>query len=306
MGISMNVKQYVQDLDLSDGDKHRGKCPECNRYNTFTASNNSGKLLWNCYANSCKIAGATNIHMSVDEIKERMKKFKIFSSQNSLNNLDKDGDLAIRRQYVAPKKENTFQLPEWIVPHLPFDTDLEDSPKAIIDKFCEMYGLWAEDLELHYDIKENRIVFPIEDNGKIVDAVGRTIDDTVVPKWKRYGTYAEGFIRGQHNLAVVVEDVISACVVETLGATGVAILGTSLSADHIQALRSFKRVIVALDPDAAAKTIEYTKILKANNIQALALKLLDDIKYRKEEDILFLTNTIKDFNGTFPHKEFIK
>ena len=135
---------------------------------------------------------------------------------------------------------------------------------------------------------------------------GRAVDDSVVPKWKRYGTYAEGFIRGQHNLAVVVEDVISACVVETLGATGVAILGTSLNANHIEGLRSFKRVIVALDPDAAAKTIEYTKILKANNIQALALKLLDDIKYRKEEDILFLTNTIKEFNGTFPHKELIK
>ena len=54
------------------------------------------------------------------------------------------------------------------------------------------------------------------------------------------------------------------------------------------------------------RTIEYTKILKANNVQAIALKLLDDIKYRKDEDILFLTNTIKDFNGTFPHKEFIK
>ena len=34
----MNVKQYVQDLDLSDGDKHRGKCPECSRSNTFTAT----------------------------------------------------------------------------------------------------------------------------------------------------------------------------------------------------------------------------------------------------------------------------
>ena len=197
-------------------------------------------------------------------------------------------------------------MPEYLVPHNTYDPGMDDSHHAIINKFCEMYKLWAEDLDLYYDIKEDRIVFPVQDNGAIVDAVGRAIDDSVVPKWKRYGTYAEGFIRGQHQLAVVVEDVISACVVETLGATGVAILGTSLNANHIEGLRSFKRVIVALDPDAAAKTIEYTKILKANNIQALALKLLDDIKYRKEEDILFLTNTIKEFNGTFPHKELIK
>ena len=66
-----------------------------------------------------------------------------------------------------------------------------------------MYKLWAEDLDLYYDVKENRIVFPVEDNGKIVDAIGRATDDSVVPKWKRYGTYAEGFIRGQHNLAVI-------------------------------------------------------------------------------------------------------
>ncbi len=294
----MNIKQYVQDLDLSDGDKHRGKCPECNRSNTFTATNNAGKLLWNCYANSCKISGATNIHMSVDEIRKRMKEFKVeefnvfYTEENDKN--------------INVKLPEVFEMPKYLVPHNTYDPGMDDSHHAIINKFCEMYGLWAEDLDLYYDIKEDRIVFPVQDNGAIVDAVGKAIDDSVVPKWKRYGTYAEGFIRGQHQLAVVVEDVISACVVETLGATGVAILGTSLNANHIEGLRSFKRVIVALDPDAAAKTIEYTKILKANNIQALALKLLDDIKYRKEEDILFLTNTIKEFNGTFPHKELIK
>ena len=286
----MNVKQYVQDLDLSDGDKHRGKCPVCNRHNTFTATNNLGKLLWNCYANSCKISGGSYIHMSVDEIRKRMKDFKI------------DKNIPV----INVKLPEVFEMPEYLVPHNTYDPGMDDSHHAIINKFCEMYKLWAEDLDLYYDIKEDRIVFPVQDNGAIVDAVGRAIDDSVVPKWKRYGTYAEGFIRGQHQLAVVVEDVISACVVETLGATGVAILGTSLNANHIEGLRSFKRVIVALDPDAAAKTIEYTKILKANNIQALALKLLDDIKYRKEEDILFLTNTIKEFNGTFPHKELIK
>ena len=283
----MNVKQYVQDLDLSDGDKHRGKCPVCNRHNTFTATNNLGKLLWNCYANSCKISGGSYIHMSVDEIRKRMKEFKIDKDINTIN----------------VKLPEVFVMPEYLVPYTAYDGNSND---ALIYEFCDGYGLWAADLDLYYDIKEDRIVFSVQDNGVIVDAVGRALDDSVVPKWKRYGTYAEGFIRGQHQLAIVVEDVISACVVETLGATGVAILGTSLNANHVQALRNFKRVIVALDPDAAAKTIEYTKILKANNVQAIALKLLDDIKYRKDEDILFLTNTIKDFNGTFPHKEFIK
>ena len=284
----MNILRYVEDLDLSDGQKHRGKCPECGRSNTFTATNQMGKLVWNCYANSCSLSGAKNIPMSVDEIRKRMKEFKIDTDDKTVN----------------VKLPEVFSLPEWVKPYTPYDSDLDDSPKGIVDKFCERYGLWAEDLELHYDIKENRIVFPVQDDGKLVDAVGRAIDDSVVPKWKRYGTYAEGFIRGQHQLAIVVEDVVSACVIETLGATGVAILGTTLNANHIEALRGFKRVIVALDPDAAEKTIAYTKMLKSNGVQALALKLLDDIKYRREEDILFITNTIKEFNGTFTTKEF--
>ena len=284
----MNILSYVEDLDLSDGQKHRGKCPECGRANTFTATNQMGKLVWNCYANSCSLSGAKNILMSVDEIRKRMKDFKIDTDDKTVN----------------VKLPEVFSLPEWVKPYTPYDSDLDDSPKAIVDKFCERYGLWAEDLELHYDIKESRIVFPVQDDGKLVDAVGRSIEDGVVPKWKRYGTYAEGFIRGQHQLAIVVEDVVSACVIETLGATGVAILGTTLNANHIEALRGFKRVIVALDPDAAEKTIAYTKMLKSNGVQALALKLLDDIKYRREEDIAFITNTIKEFNGTFTTKEF--
>jgi len=284
----VNILSYVEDLDLSDGQKHRGKCPECGRSNTFTATNQMGKLVWNCYANSCSLSGAKNILMSVDEIRKRMKEFKIDTDNKTVN----------------VKLPEVFSLPEWVKPYTPYDSDLDDSPKAIVDKFCERYGLWAEDLELHYDIKESRIVFPVQDDGKLVDAVGRSIEDGVVPKWKRYGTYAEGFIRGQHQLAIVVEDVVSACVIETLGATGVAILGTTLNANHIEALRGFKRVIVALDPDAAEKTIAYTKMLKSNGVQALALKLLDDIKYRREEDIAFITNTIKEFNGTFTTKEF--
>ena len=279
----MNVKQYVQDLNLSDDDRHRGKCPVCNRHNTFTASNNLGKLLWNCYANSCKISGGSYIHMSVDEIRKRMKEFKIDKDINTIN----------------VKLPEVFVMPEYLVPYTAYDGNSND---ALIYEFCDGYGLWAADLDLYYDIKEDRIVFSVQDNGAIVDAVGRALDDSVVPKWKRYGTYAEGFIRGQHQLAIVVEDVISACVVETLGATGVAILGTSLNANHIQALRSFKRVIVALDPDAALKTIEYTKLLKANGIPAIALKLLDDIKYRRKEDIQFLENSIREFNGTFNTK----
>ena len=43
--------------------------------------------------------------------------------------------------------------------------------------------------------------------------------------------------------------------------------------------------MVALDPDAMSKTLAYTRDLKAIGIEAIALKLLDDIKYRVPDDI---------------------
>ena len=291
----MNVLRYVEDLDLSDGQKFRGKCPECNRSNTFTATNNMGKLIWNCYANICSLSGAKTILMSAEEIRKRMQDFKIEKSDD-LNRINID----------------IFSLPDHVRPLLNYDYEhvndcnVTYNPYAVVTEFCERYGLWAKDLNLHYDVKESRIVFPVEDNGKLVDAVGRAVDDNVIPKWKRYGNYAEGFVRGQHKLGIVVEAVVSACVIETLGATGVAILGTSMNIHHIQALKHFKRVIVALDPDAAKKTIEYTKILKSHGVKVLALKLTDDIKYRKLADVTFIKNTIEAFNGTFTNKEFTK
>ena len=85
----MNVLRYVEDLDLSDGQKFRGKCPECNRSNTFTATNNMGKLIWNCYANSCSLSGAKTILMSAEEIRKRMQDFKIEKSDD-LNRINTD------------------------------------------------------------------------------------------------------------------------------------------------------------------------------------------------------------------------
>ena len=271
------IRNFVEELNLSDGERYRGKCPVCKRANTFTATNNMGKLLYNCYANSCTISGATTTTMTVQEIKTRMKTLEINPNENKGLNVSK-GEV----------------FPESVV---------SDANRDIVDGFCERYGIDSQELDLRYDIKEDRVVFPIFDQKRLVDGIGKAISDNVIPKWKRYGTMAGGYIRGECVIAVVVEDCISAAVVETLGLTGVAILGTALTDSHIFALKEFKKVIVALDPDAAPKTIAYTKQLKSNGVDAFALKLLDDIKYRKEEDIKYLLKLKGEFNsGT----QFIK
>lgn len=277
----INVRGYVESLDLADGQRHRGKCPSCHRGNTFTATNDMGKLLWNCYANSCNLSGTTRINMTVEEIRKRMdSNFKI------------DTDKAFAGLNVA--KPTQFVLPESVV---------KGTKQDILDEYCNRYGIDSHELSLHYDVKEDRIVFPMFLEGKMVDAIGRAVDSKVIPKWKRYGSEADGFIRGNCTIAVIVEDCTSASVVQTLGLTGVAILGTTINQNHIQGLKDYKKVIVALDPDAAPKTIEYTRKLKANGIDAFALKLLDDIKYRRAEDIAYLQKLKREFHGTTNIKE---
>ena len=277
----IDIRGFVEQLDLADGQRHRGKCPSCHRGNTFTATNKMGKLLWNCYANSCNLSGSTRINMTVEEIRKRMDtQFNI------------DAEKAFEGLNVG--KVTQFVLPESVV---------KGTKQEVLDEYCNRYGIDSHELSLHYDVKEDRIVFPMFLEGKMVDAIGRAVDSKVIPKWKRYGSEADGFIRGDCAIAVIVEDCTSAAVVETLGLTGVAILGTTINQNHIQGLKGYKKVIVALDPDAAPKTIEYTRKLKANGIDAFALKLLDDIKYRRAEDIAYLHKLKREFNGTTDIKE---
>ena len=126
----------------------------------------------------------------------------------------------------------------------------------------------------------------------MVGAIGRALHNTF-PKWLRYdkeANYYSYLLGSESHVAVVVEDVISATVVakELPKVTGVAILGTSLNDKHKEYLTNFKKIIIALDPDAAIKTIAYTKELKSfcgDKTSVLAYRLEDDFKYRRENDV---------------------
>ena len=102
---------------------------------------------------------------------------------------------------------------------------------------------------------------------------------------KRYGKSDAPYSHGVGDIAVVVEDCISAIVVGGKTYTGVALLGTSLLDGHKQFLTNFSKVVVALDPDALPKTLQIAKELKGYIKEVKALKLYDDIKYMKQTDI---------------------
>ena len=40
----MNIRSYVEALNLHDGDTYRNNCPECKGKGTFTAMNDGGTM----------------------------------------------------------------------------------------------------------------------------------------------------------------------------------------------------------------------------------------------------------------------
>ena len=175
----------------------------------------------------------------------------------------------IRKYMQKIEKERKFVLPEYIVPMK--ETNF---PK-------HHFGVRARDVL--YDVKENRIVFPIKHDGEIVDAVGKA--EKRLPKWKRYGNSSVPYVKGKGSVAVVVEDCISAYVVANYGYVGIALLGTSLSDKHKEFLLHYKKVIVALDPDALKKNLQIARELRNWVAEVKVLRLTDDLKYRRTIDI---------------------
>lgn len=250
------MNEIIKELDVANGMTKRMNCPVCKGYKTFTVTNNMGKVVWNCYKATCETKGGHRVHLSVQDIRD-----------------------AITHD-VMDTGEVEFILPEFIVPH--------GNRREVMD-FCELWELDADELNLHYDVKERRVVFLVKDNGVTVDAVGRSVANRI-PKWKRYGKNSLPYTHGCGKVAVVVEDCVSASVVGNDVYVGLAVLGTSLSEAHKEYLTRFSTAIIALDPDALPKTLAFAKELRGyvNDIKILRLK--DDLKYREPNDILNLTN----------------
>ena len=93
------------------------------------------------------------------------------------------------------------------------------------------------------------------------------------------------YVHGYGKVAVVVEDCVSAAVVGSDVYVGVAVLGTSLSESHKRYLSQFSTAIVALDPDALPKTLQFMKELRGYVDSVRVMNLIDDLKYRNPTDL---------------------
>jgi hypothetical protein len=250
-------KQRALAADLTTHGDYRGDCPFCGGKNTYTATIGSGSLKWNCYKMDCHVSGIYDTDMTAEEIMNLMSK-----------------TVKQTRQQEA----ETMEIPVYVV-----------KPTAFHDKFhrfTKRYGLAVGGLL--YDVKDERVVFPIKHKGRIIDAIGRAVGKKKFPKWYRYSGEANYFTMGSGRKLLIVEDVVSAIVAwqEFPDITSMAILGTQLTTNHLEKIREYNKVIIALDPDAAKKTIQYRREIEQwTGVPTFALSLFDDIKYRVDTDM---------------------
>jgi hypothetical protein len=253
-----NVYKHINELNIPNGTTKRMVCPNCGE-RTFTVTNNMGSLLWNCFRASCGIKGSDRVHLSVEDIRTGFSGVKEFA-------------------------EDTFELPTYVVSNR--------HPRHLI-KWCAEWGIDETKLGLLYDVKEDRVVFPVYHQDKIVDATGRALGKKL-PKWKKYGKSGLPYSHGCGKVAVVVEDCVSAAVVGYGSFVGVALLGTSLQESHKGFLSQFSTAIVALDPDALPKTLQFAKELRGHVNDVRVLRIKDDLKYRNPTDMENLNGIITD------------
>ena len=256
-----SIRQFVTDLGLKESDRYRGDCPECRGKNTFTATNELGDIKYNCFKLGCTVGGIHGTDMTAAEIHRRLE------------------EQQLQRAYTNIKKEkDTMEIPEYVV-----------TPKASHTKYQRYIKRWGIAIgDTMYDVKDERVVFPIKHDGRIVDAVGRAVGKSQHPKWYRYTGEADYYTIGEAKTLLIVEDVVSAIVAfqEIPYVTAMAILGTSLSPKHMEKIGEYDKVIIALDPDAIGKTVEYRREIELwTGNKTVAMNLIDDIKYREYEDM---------------------
>ena len=263
------LQGYVESLDIQPLGRYRSDCPVCGRKNTFSVTDDGMQRLWFCFHADCNVSGRTAIKLSKDFANHAFSKSKVNLTSPAL-----------------PRTSNTYELPDTFV-SLSRNLDAELYVKSVHAYDAYLSGR----ADIRYDFKRNRVAYIVKNGNTIVDAVGRSIDGRN-PKWYRYGNSKRPFISGSGERgACLVEDAASACSVSNLVA-GVAILGTNLLDEHINVIKTYSRVFVALDKDATDKALNMVKIL-CRHVPTKLMVLHRDLKnLTKEERDEFLRSYI--------------
>jgi hypothetical protein len=173
---------------------------------------------------------------------------------------------------VSDRKELTFSKPKTLadkpVPldsrsFVPLSRNCKALDMVVKRNSYEAYRKGIADIQ--YDVRQDRVVFMVKKDDKVVDAVGRKLSDADKrPKWFRYARSRHPFVcdaQTDSDKAVLVEDCFSACAVSQVH-TGIALMGTNLPNDYLTTLKNYSKIIIALDRDASKKAVELTKHIR--------------------------------------------
>ena len=149
-------------------------------------------------------------------------------------------------------------------------------------EYVESFGITDTEARLMYDVKQNRLVFLVEEDGKVVGAVGRMLHpySNTAPKWYKYGTPPVPFIVGTNKyIGFIVEDSISACKVALAGFTGIALMGTSIPNNFVSPIVDrVDSAYICLDRDATEKSFKLRDSL--SHIIPTYIEMIDkDLKW---------------------------
>jgi DNA primase len=213
--------------------------------------------MWYCFHADCNVSGRTGITLTKEHASRALRQSQALVPAPSRTN-------------------NTYEIPNTFV-SLSRNLDAELYVKRVNAYDAYLSGR----ADIRYDFKRNRVVFLVKDGNKVVDAAGRSIDGRS-PKWYRYGGSKHPFVCGASTTVIVCEDCASACSVCSV-ATGVALMGTNLLTEHIDVLKQYDRVFIALDKDATDKAIGMVRTLHTH-VPTRLMVLRTDLKNMQRDE----------------------
>jgi hypothetical protein len=249
------LQGYVESLDIQPLGRYRSDCPVCGKKNTFSVNDDGMQRLWFCFHADCNVSGRTGVALTRDFAKLVMKK---------------------QEPKILKDTLTKFELPDTFV-SLSRSLDAELYLKSVNAYDAYLAGR----ADIRYDFKRNRVAYIVKQGNNVVDAAGRAIDNRN-PKWYRYGSSSLPFYCGSSRTAIVLEDCASACAASEL-VTGVALLGTNLLEEHINTLKNYERIFVALDKDATDKAVGMVKVL-CRHVPTKLMVLHRDLKNLTKEE----------------------
>jgi len=261
----MNYSQQlvvVEGLSIPSNTETRMDCPFCLGRNTFSVKTIDGTLSWYCFRASCEAKGKKRKEKNMNDVNA------VFNKSN------------LKKIFYVPDSFKSIYSNAKAVEYL--------KQNNVIKSMLEGKA------EVQYDVRQERIVFLIKNNDKVVGAVGRALSSEIYPKWFMYGDKEIPFvIKGgssrynklHGNNLIIVEDCASACAVSFL-LSSMALLGTDFADEYIKYIKDYDKVIIALDRDATTKSFEIVSRLRFNGVDTKVLILENDLKYLNEEEIV--------------------